>query len=518
VGNDPQGFGIYVKIVTVQAEVILAHLSAVTVQDGQAVRAGAQVGKVGSTGASTGAHLHLGLRLLPRRDNGQQGYVNPLPHLQRIGGRVSRQSHHYIPVHLNPRSRLALQKRWQPRAIKLVQEKPSATGGWNNRDYLAELTETCPRSELIIRSWIIDDSAGGPNSEQAEHDLILQDPEGRARVHAARWAQAAEALKGCFDPIRTYWLSINEPPVWLNEQAFVRYGVTYWQEMRKRGLLPGGINWSVGHPGNHGVADAPPDWSGYEPLRSEIEMDGKFAAHEYWDIAGPEQMFGWWAGSVQRSPIRQLIGLYEWGIDRYVNAAMQGLPNSQRGWSAWMNAESYLDQILRGERLLRERYPDDWRLDAITVFTDDGAQPWPSFYIAGAVIEGLATDAEQRGWEPVAAQVAADVVELPASDVFLPGATVRATDSLRVRSAPETGAAVVATAPKGALGVVTGAMQNNGWHPIRWQFGAEGWSYGRWLELVTGGDPGPGPEAEAMALIGEIRERLDRLEGLLVRP
>lgn len=507
-GFDAQGFGAYVKIVTPRAEVILAHLSAVTVQHGQQVEAGQQVGKVGSTGASTGPHLHLGLRLLPRRENGQAGYVNPLPHVQRIGGRVSRQGHHYIPVHENPRSRLEVQARWQPRTIKLVQDKPGATGGWNNRDYLAELTQRCPRSDLIIRAWIIDDTNPNVGSEQDEHNLILADPEGRAVVHAQRWAEAAAALKGCFDPQRTYWLSINEPPVWLNEQAFVRYGITYWQTMRQLGLLPGGLNWSVGHPGNHGVADAPPDWSGYEALRTEMEMDGKFAAHEYWDIAGPEQNFGWWAGSVQRSPIRQFIGLYEWGVDRYVNASQQGLPNTQRGWSAWMNAEQYLDQILRGERLLQQTYADDWRLDGITVFTDDGAQPWPSFYIKGAVLDGLAADAEARGWEATAPQRLADVIDpQPPEPVWPVGQRVQTTDKLNIRSQPSTQGERLATAAKGAAGVVR-ARQGE-WYEIDWDDDQlpTGWSFGTYLTAA-----GPGSGSTGSPDLAAVTQRVEVLE------
>lgn len=52
-----------------------AHLSAVTVRVGQGLRQGDVLGRVGSTGASTGPHLHFEVRFDGRA-------VDPLPYLQ----------------------------------------------------------------------------------------------------------------------------------------------------------------------------------------------------------------------------------------------------------------------------------------------------------------------------------------------------------------------------------------------------------------------------------------------------
>ena len=53
---------------------LYAHMSALTVSAGQTVTAGQQVGQVGSTGSSTGPHLHFEVRI-----NGSN--VDPAPYL-----------------------------------------------------------------------------------------------------------------------------------------------------------------------------------------------------------------------------------------------------------------------------------------------------------------------------------------------------------------------------------------------------------------------------------------------------
>jgi murein DD-endopeptidase MepM/ murein hydrolase activator NlpD len=75
VGAGTTGYGNYVIIVHAQGFVTLyGHLSAVMVQVGQQVTTGQQIGLEGSTGASTGVHLHFEVRL-----NG--GSVDPAPYL-----------------------------------------------------------------------------------------------------------------------------------------------------------------------------------------------------------------------------------------------------------------------------------------------------------------------------------------------------------------------------------------------------------------------------------------------------
>lgn len=507
VGSDPNGFGTYVKVVAGDCEVIAAHLSKVTVRTGEQVAAGAQIGQVGSTGNSKGTHLHFGLRLLnPRPENGQKGWIDPLPYLRQIGGRVSRQAVHYVPTTENPRSRLAQFERMQPRVIKLVQTRPGDTNAWNSRDFMAELTERCPRTEIIIRAWAI---ADGMASEGDEHAAILADPAGMAKRHAGRWRAAAEGLRGVIDPDRTYWESSNEPPTWVNEDAFDIYGAEYWRWMFEFRLLAHGLEWSVAHPGNRGVQGAPPDWSAYKRWRPWVETWGRLGAHEYWDIAGPQEGWGWWAGSVLRpdvggGPVRALVDITEMGIDRKVNPAMVGLADGERGWRRWLSAAQYLDQLRGYERLLRERYALDWRLNSVMAFTLDGAEPWPSFFIQGEVLDGLVDEAEARGWEATAPQKLADVIEpTPPGPVWAVGQRVQTTDKLNIRSEPGTQGDRLATAAKGATGVV---LERAGeWYRIDWDDEAlpTGWSFGRYLTAA-----GPiQPPADELTQRVEVLER-----------
>ena len=69
------GFGNYIQIDHGNGLVTLyAHLSSISCSEGQRVQLGQKIGNVGSTGNSTGPHLHLGVIL-----NGN--YVNPQPYL-----------------------------------------------------------------------------------------------------------------------------------------------------------------------------------------------------------------------------------------------------------------------------------------------------------------------------------------------------------------------------------------------------------------------------------------------------
>ncbi|MEM7130590.1 MAG: M23 family metallopeptidase [Chloroflexota bacterium] len=82
VGNDPNGFGIYVIISHAWGQSIYAHMSRASVQRGQSVGRGTGLGQSGNTGTSTGPHLHFAIRINPfSTSDGWGGFRDPLPYL-----------------------------------------------------------------------------------------------------------------------------------------------------------------------------------------------------------------------------------------------------------------------------------------------------------------------------------------------------------------------------------------------------------------------------------------------------
>lgn len=66
VGWDPAGWGNYIILrYAGKYDVVHAHLSKVLVSQGAAVKEGQQIGVMGTTGNSTGVHLHFEVRVAP---------------------------------------------------------------------------------------------------------------------------------------------------------------------------------------------------------------------------------------------------------------------------------------------------------------------------------------------------------------------------------------------------------------------------------------------------------------------
>ena len=83
VGWDQDGYGRYIKLVDESGEwqTLYAHLNATCVVNEQVVKQNETIGNVGSTGNSTGNHLHFEVRFIgDHKDrSGYKGRVNPVP-------------------------------------------------------------------------------------------------------------------------------------------------------------------------------------------------------------------------------------------------------------------------------------------------------------------------------------------------------------------------------------------------------------------------------------------------------
>jgi len=84
VANEDGGYGNYVKLRHTDGAATFytyyAHLANAVVSAGQSVSAGAVIGKSNNTGASTGPHLHFGLRITDQNPE-YKGYADPMPYL-----------------------------------------------------------------------------------------------------------------------------------------------------------------------------------------------------------------------------------------------------------------------------------------------------------------------------------------------------------------------------------------------------------------------------------------------------
>ena len=78
-GNDPNGYGNFVRVYGAQCETIYGHLSKIIVANDEDVSTGQQIGLSGNTGNSTGPHLHWGLRIKKMCNPAYGDYVDPTP-------------------------------------------------------------------------------------------------------------------------------------------------------------------------------------------------------------------------------------------------------------------------------------------------------------------------------------------------------------------------------------------------------------------------------------------------------
>jgi murein DD-endopeptidase MepM/ murein hydrolase activator NlpD len=78
-GSDPGGYGNFVRVVGANYTTLYAHLQQINCVAGQRASVGAVLGLSGSTGNSTGPHLHFGLKVHEMRNPSYLGWIDPVP-------------------------------------------------------------------------------------------------------------------------------------------------------------------------------------------------------------------------------------------------------------------------------------------------------------------------------------------------------------------------------------------------------------------------------------------------------
>src|SRR3990167_8239222 len=86
IANHPKGYGLHIKIKHEMGdETVYAHLSKVSVKEGDFVYTGQLIGYSGNTGFSTAPHLHFGYRPPQyNQNNGYAGYIDSKSFLKLI--------------------------------------------------------------------------------------------------------------------------------------------------------------------------------------------------------------------------------------------------------------------------------------------------------------------------------------------------------------------------------------------------------------------------------------------------
>jgi len=148
--NNYGGYGNYVVIQHDGYQSIYAHLSMRIATVGQVVEDGQLIAYVGSTGSSTGAHLHFGMGV-NFFNTYDRGWFNPLPYLKGIGK--------VVEVIMDKRyNSISEMPNWAKGTVRKLVNKDILKGDTDNE------ADDLDLSEDMLRILVILDRAGSINS------------------------------------------------------------------------------------------------------------------------------------------------------------------------------------------------------------------------------------------------------------------------------------------------------------------------------------------------------------------
>lgn len=230
--------------------------------------------------------------------------------------------------------------------------------------------EVAPEAKILLRNHSI--------SEQKTE--MLNNPNITALNHAEFWDDWLYGQGLDRERHRVVVEGINEAPIWEPGylEATVYYNTCFLRDCKAFGSTAGALQMNTGWPTNHGVKDAPPDWTPFEPVRQALlDTGGYLCLHEYWDARGPASSdWGWNPGRFTQLPDSWRgipILITECGYDQAVNAPA-GTPN--HGYRGRIDDVTYMNQLGQYDDKLRE---SGWDVRAAFVFTHDWDEPWGTF-------------------------------------------------------------------------------------------------------------------------------------------
>lgn len=310
---------------------------------------------------------------------------------------------HWIKVHGRPED-LEFIRRLQPLSVKLV------AGDVPDVQWISDTFQAAPNTLIVLRSHAM--------SEQKSD--VAADSAFTGRRHAQEWGNHIEKLRNEAKRRKLPFpendqlcvLGINEPEVWNHLQQTVDYTVAFLDACKRLGMTAGALNLSVGWPANNGP-DTPPNWTPYEPVRAALIRGRHYLfLHEYHDLAGPSELWGWWCGRYEKCPwpdVKIIIG--EYGIDRYVKDGNidhdvdwnADEVKSRRGWQGWLTKERLNYETKQSDnspngsrRACRRRQPASGKRsrhqnpptgsdDCTAIHPDAGREIWPRIPGTGAL-------------------------------------------------------------------------------------------------------------------------------------